>query len=72
MGLVRVFFLLITFLLIWAIWLGRFLNEWVADFLSKNYVSGIEAFLWGNINLWIGLMMFIGVLIYVYSGAYQR
>ena len=71
-GLVRVFFLLIIFVLVWGIWLGRFINEYVAQFLANNYVTGIEAFLWSNFNLWIGLMLFIGVLIYVYSGAYQR
>jgi hypothetical protein len=71
-GLVRVFFLLIIFVLIWGIWLGRFINEWVSEFLKQNYVTGIEAFLWANMNLWIGIMLFIGVLIFVYSGAYQR
>ena len=72
MGFIRVFFLVVIFVLIWSFWLGRFINEWTSDFLSKGYVTGIEAFLWANLNLWIMLLFGLGIMIYVYLTGGQR
>ena len=72
-GLVKVFFLVLTFVLVWAVWLGKWLNEYVAISIANNpNISGLEMFLLANINMWILLLLFTGILIYVYSGAYQR
>jgi len=72
-GLVKVFFLVLTFVLIWSFWLGKFLNEWATISISNTpSMSGLEIFLLSNINMWILLLLFAGILIYVYSGAYQR
>ena len=72
-GLVKVFFLVLTFVLMWAFWLGRWLNEWVALSIDNNpSMSGLEIFLLANINMWILLLLFVGILIFVYSGGAQR
>ena len=72
-GLVKVFFLVLTFVLMWAFWLGRWLNEWVALSIENNPgMSGLEVFLLANINMWILLLLFVGILIFVYSGGAQR
>lgn len=72
-GLVKVFFLVLTFVLMWAFWLGRWLNEWVALSIENTpSMSGLEIFLLANINMWILLLLFVGILIYVYSGGAQR
>jgi len=72
-GFVKVFFLVLTFVLMWAFWLGRWLNEWVALSIDNTpSMSGLEVFLLANINMWILLLLFVGILIYVYSGGAQR
>ena len=72
-GLVKVFFLVLTFVLMWAFWLGKWLNEWVALSIENNPgMSGLEVFLLANINMWILLLLFVGILIFVYSGGAQR
>ena len=72
-GLVKVFFLVLTFVLMWAFWLGRWLNEWVALSIENNPgMNALEVFLLANINMWILLLLFVGILIYVYSGGAQR
>ena len=72
-GLVKVFFLVLTFVLMWAFWLGRWLNEWVALSIENTpSMSGLEIFLLANINMWILLLLFVGILIFVYSGGAQR
>lgn len=72
LNLIRIFFIVIIFIFIWAFWLGQFLNEYSAQFLATGYVTGLEAFLWANLNLWIALGLFLGVLIALYSGGAQR
>jgi hypothetical protein len=72
-GFVKIFFLVLTFVLMWAFWLGKWLNEWVALSIENTpSMSGLEVFLLANINMWILLLLFIGILIYVYSGGAQR
>ena len=72
-GLVKVFFLVLTFILLWAFWLGQWLNDWVGLAIENNpSMSGLEVFLLANINMWILLLLFVGILIYVYSGGAQR
>ena len=72
-GLVKVFFLVLTFVLMWAFWLGKWLNEWVALSIENTpSMSGLEIFLLANINMWILLLLFVGILIFVYSGGAQR
>lgn len=64
-------FSLITFFIIWAIWLGGILNEWGAKMIEDNGLTGIEAFMAGNLNLWVGLGLFITILWILYAGGNQ-
>ena len=57
----------------WAFWLGKWLNEWVALSIENNPgMNNLEVFLLANINMWILLLLFVGILIFVYSGGSQR
>lgn len=44
---------------------GQFFSEWGQRAITDNSMVGIEAFMWGNLNLFIGvallLVMFVGV-----------
>lgn len=55
---VTVLFLLITGLLIWVLALAPQLSYWGAQAASQT--TGLEAFLWSNLNLWV----FIGMLLF--------
>lgn len=58
-------FWIITFVVVWSIFFGQFFAEWGQYAITQNNMVGIEAFLWGNLNLFIGLflmlVMFAGV-----------
>lgn len=59
------FFWIILFLVFWALFFGQFFSEWGQRAITDNNMVGIEAFLWGNFNLFIAisllLVMFVGI-----------
>lgn len=59
------FFWIVTFVIMWALVFGQIFSEWGQRAITENSMIGIEAFLWGNLNLFIGvallLVMFVGV-----------
>jgi uncharacterized membrane protein (UPF0136 family) len=52
-GLVGYFFALAVFILVWAVFLGSWLSQIGADFVTANSLVGLEAFIAANINLWV-------------------
>ena len=58
-GIVGYFFVLATFVLIWAVFLGEWFSQIGADFVVTNSLIGIEAFIASNFNLWV----LVGVLL---------
>jgi hypothetical protein len=67
--LVRVVFLLIIFIIIWAVWLGGFLTTYTTEYLSGHpEVVGVEAFLLANMNLWIFAFLIITLVALVMIG----
>ena len=59
LGIILFIFLLLLFIIIWASWLGGFINTQVAIWLAESGSTGLEAFLISNLNLWIGLILLI-------------
>lgn len=59
------FFWIILFVIFWSLFFGQFFAEWGQRAIIDNNMVDIEAFLWGNLNLFIGLalmlVMFVGV-----------
>lgn len=70
-GLLAFVFALIIFVIIWAIWFGKYLNETIAANIAANGITGIEAFLLVNMNLWIFLGLVISVAFAAYFGGQQ-
>jgi hypothetical protein len=64
-GIVTFLFMLFVFVLVWALFLGEFLSIWGAQAIAVNQLTGIEAFMMGNINL----VIFICVVIVSAVGA---
>jgi hypothetical protein len=62
---------LIIFVLIWAIWLGKFIAEWCHNAIVEFGYTGIIAFGLAYMNLWIFLMLLIVVAFayYLFGGS---
>lgn len=58
----------ILFVILWALWLGSFIQEWGARMVADNGLSGVEAFLVSNLNLWIFFGLIISIAWATYSG----
>lgn len=60
---------LVMFVLLWALWLGEWLAEAGQDFIVNNGLTGIEAFLIANLNLWVFCGLCVGIIFAVGVGA---
>ena len=64
---------LLTFVIIfavWAFWLGSWINDWAANTIAEGQITGFQAFLLSNLNLWIAFCMAAGLFAYLkYGGA---
>ena len=58
-GIVGYFFGLAVFVLVWAVFLGEWLSRIGASFVVDNGLTGLEAFIASNFNLWV----LVGVLL---------
>lgn len=61
-GIISYFFVVVVFVIIWAIWLGGFLAGVGEQAIAVNHLTGIEAFLYGNINLFIFIALAVSVV----------
>ena len=62
-GILSYFAVVFVFVINWALWLGAFLRDWGEQAVTVNSLTGIEAFLLSNINLFV----FIGLLISTFT-----
>jgi hypothetical protein len=67
-GLIGIVFALIMFFLLWGLFLAGWLRDVTTDFIVNNELTGIEAFLVSNINLWIFSGLLIGIVAVAYLG----
>lgn len=67
-GLLWVIFSLIMFFILYALYLGSWVNQVASDFVTNNSLTGIEAFLAANLNLWIWVGVILGFMGYLYFG----
>lgn len=49
------------FIAFWAVLGTSFVGKWFNWGVSRNNLTGVEAFLMNNINLWIFIFLIIGV-----------
>lgn len=53
LGIISFYFLLAVFITVWALFLAEWLAQIGADAIATNSLTGVEAFVWGNLNLWV-------------------
>jgi len=52
-GIIGYFFILLIFCTLWAFFLADLLATFGAEAIANNNLTGLEAFIWGNLNLWV-------------------
>lgn len=59
------------FLLNYFVWLSAFLSEAGTNYITVTGATGLEAFFYANLNLWVMLCMILGCLGWAYFGGQQ-
>jgi len=68
LAILGVIFSLLIFVILWAMFFGSWVNFWAQQLVTVNELTGVEAFLVLNMNLWIGVGVLIGTITTVYLG----
>lgn len=61
-------FAIISFIFIWAIWLGNYLSQLGADYITNNNPQPVELFFYSNLNLFVAACLFITIFLYFALG----
>ena len=69
LGIISFVFLLILFMIIWAVWLGGYINAQAQQWIATAGATGLEAFLIANLNLWIFLILLIVIVWAMFGGS---
>ena len=71
-GAVGAIILFLVFLLNWFIWLGAWLTQ-VGNFaITSSGATGVEAFVYSNLNLVVLIAMILGIMGFMYFGGGQQ
>ena len=68
LALIGVVFGLIIFFILYALFLGEWSQGWADKMVEDNDLTGLEAFLMSNFQLWIFIGLLIGVISVIYLG----
>lgn len=60
---------LLVFLVLWAMFFASWINEWTHRFIEAQSLTGLDAFLIANMNLWILGGLIIGLVVIYYGGS---
>ena len=67
-GIIGVVFLFVVFLILWFVWLGGYVAEMGHSVVVSYGITGIEAFFFENLNIFIMIAAALGVLAFMYFG----
>jgi len=70
-GALAFIFGIIVFFIAWVLVLAEQIRYWGQDAIVTNSMTGVSAFLIGNINLWIALFMAIALIWFLFAGSNQ-
>ena len=62
---------LIVFIILWAMFFAKWLNDWAEQFIVSSSLTGLEAFFVSYINVWVFAGVIIGVVSVLYFGGNQ-
>ena len=70
-GPIAAVFLFIVFLIMWFIWLGKWLGDVGEAVVVQNSLTGIEAFAFSNLNFIVLICMTLGMMGWMYFSSSQ-
>lgn len=56
----------IVFIILWAVFIGEWLADVGQDAIINGGLTGIEAFFYGNLNLFVFIGLVLGIIGYMY------
>ena len=59
-------FMVIVFIILWFVWIGKWLTEVGQKGIIDGSLAGIEAFFYANLNMWVLLGLILGTIGYMY------
>ena len=65
-GVLATIILIIFFVVIWFLWLGKFVADNAGYMIDLNNLTGVEAFGFANMNLFIMIGLILGTIAYLY------
>ena len=68
LGILNLIFGLLVFFILWALFFAQWLTFWGQNYITVNSLTGIEAFLAANLNLWVLCGVIFGTLAIIYFG----
>ena len=67
-GILAFIFLILIFIILWAVWLGDFVNTIAQQAIIDGQLTGVEAFVLSNLNLVIIVGIVLGLMVFIYFG----
>ena len=59
-------FFVLVFLILWFVWIGKWIADEGEQIIIRNNLTGFEAFFFGNINLVVMIGLILGIMGYMY------
>lgn len=64
-------FLVAAFIIFWFVWLGGFLVDMGQLAITNGGMTGIEAFFYANLNVWVFICLVLGIIGFMYFAGRQ-
>ena len=55
-----------VFMILWFVWIGKWLADVGQQAIVDGGLTGIEAFAYANLNIWVFIGLILGVVGYLY------
>lgn len=62
-------FLMLVFLFMWFMWIGSWIKDVGQQAIIDGSLTGVEAFFYANLNVWVWLGLILGGIGYSYWSA---
>lgn len=59
-------FLVLVFVILWFIWIGSWINDVGEQAIIDGSLTGVEAFFYANLNVFVLLGLILGILGFMY------
>ncbi len=65
-GPIAFIFTILVFVFLWLIWIGGWLVDVGKQGIIDGNLTGLEAFFYANLNLWVFIALLLGIMGYMY------